>query len=668
MTTTAARPVPALGPARTPELPTVAERTLPNGLRVLAVRRPGVPLVEVRLRVPFSGPGLDHIATAQLLGDTLLLGTDRRSAAQLAADLQALGGSLSASTDSDRLAVGGSVLAPGLGGLLELVGEVLTGAAYPDREVEGERDRLVQELAIYRSQAGVVAREALLRRMYGDHPYGRELPTADAVQAVQAEALRSVHAERVAPEGSVLVLVGDLDAGRGARRGRAGADRLDRQGRRRGRAPAARPAGRPGAAARPARRRADDGADVGSRADPHLARPPGLHARQPGLRWLLLVALGRQHPRGQGLHLQPALRRRPPARGLARHAGRRRRHRRDRARAARDVVRARPGRDRPGRAGRAGPGPALRHRLARPVDRLAGRAGQHADRAHRRRARRGVAARLAARAAAGHRRPGARRGGALPRPRRPDRRAGRRRGAGRGARRPGCCRSSGSEAAGPVEGHGRPRRGDPGGRRRPWLPPGSAPGCWSSRRRPPSSTAPTWCWSARTRRRRRAGSTSAGSTSSPYFAVAGPLPRRLGARPTGAARRRLRPGRPRRRAARPRRRAGQLARRPPALLAVRRADPQRQGGSLRVCEADGSDALPPHRSRRDRAHHRRWRPRRARAAGRLAARPLLHPGRLRRAGRERRAGGGPRGRRGGGHRRARGRATAAASRGRSRPA
>ena len=32
---------------------TVAERTLDNGLRVVAVRKPGVPLVEMRLRVPF---------------------------------------------------------------------------------------------------------------------------------------------------------------------------------------------------------------------------------------------------------------------------------------------------------------------------------------------------------------------------------------------------------------------------------------------------------------------------------------------------------------------------------------------------------------------------------------------------------------------------------------
>lgn len=214
VTSTLARPVPALGKQRTPRLPTVAERTLDNGLRVLAVRRPGVPLVELRLRVPFSGKGVDHVAKAQLLGDTLLSGTDRRTAGQLAADLQALGGSLSASVDSDRLGMGGSVLAGGLPDLLGLLGEVLTSAAYPKDEVAGERERLVHELAVHRSQAGVVAREALLSRMYGDHPYGRELPTGEAVEAVKAAALRKLHEKRVAPEGSVLVLVGDLSPDR----------------------------------------------------------------------------------------------------------------------------------------------------------------------------------------------------------------------------------------------------------------------------------------------------------------------------------------------------------------------------------------------------------------------------------------------------------------------
>ncbi len=216
--TLAARAVPAVGKPRPLKLPSVAERTLDSGLRVLAVRRPGVPLAELRLRIPFAAPtgkaGRVHTAQAALLGDTLLSGTASRDAAQLAADVQALGGQLSASTDADRLGFGGSVLVDGLPGLLELLADVLTGASYPKREVVGERDRFVQELAIYRSQASVIAREALLHRLYGDHPYGRELPTAEQVEQVKASGLRALHAKRVVPAGSILTVVGDLTPAR----------------------------------------------------------------------------------------------------------------------------------------------------------------------------------------------------------------------------------------------------------------------------------------------------------------------------------------------------------------------------------------------------------------------------------------------------------------------
>lgn len=218
MTAELVRPLPPLATPRPAKLPTVAERTLDNGLRVLAVRRPGVPLAELRLRIPFAGPGgkggRAHTAQTQLLGDTLLSGTERRTAAQLAADVQALGGQLAASTDADLLGFGGSVLVSGLPGLLELLGDVLISASYPAREVVGERDRLVQELAIYRSQAAVVAREALMARLYGEHPYGRELPSAKEVQQVKDSQLRSLHAKRIAPAGSILTIVGDLTPAR----------------------------------------------------------------------------------------------------------------------------------------------------------------------------------------------------------------------------------------------------------------------------------------------------------------------------------------------------------------------------------------------------------------------------------------------------------------------
>jgi predicted Zn-dependent peptidase len=47
--------------------------------------------------------------------------------------------------------------------------------------------------------------------MYGKHPYAVQTPEPDQVRAVRPAHLRALHADRVRPEGAVLVLVGDLN-------------------------------------------------------------------------------------------------------------------------------------------------------------------------------------------------------------------------------------------------------------------------------------------------------------------------------------------------------------------------------------------------------------------------------------------------------------------------
>ena len=88
---------------------------------------------------------------------------------------------------------------------------MLVSATYPDDEVDGERDRVEQEITIARSQPAVLAREALLGRLHPAHPYGTELPSPGAVTAVTAARMRDMHAGRVSPDRALLTLVGDLD-------------------------------------------------------------------------------------------------------------------------------------------------------------------------------------------------------------------------------------------------------------------------------------------------------------------------------------------------------------------------------------------------------------------------------------------------------------------------
>jgi zinc protease len=207
--------VPALTAPRKPKRLSTSEVTLDNGLRVLAVRRPGVPLVELRLRIPFLSARAAHSARASLLSETLLTGTPSYDRAGLASAVQALGGALGVGVDADRLLISASVLAGNLSALLAILAEALTSATYASGEVDTERERLVERLTIARSRAGTVAGEALAHRMYGQHPYAFDLPQPADVQASTAKQLLKLHADFVRPSGAVMVIVGDLSPARG---------------------------------------------------------------------------------------------------------------------------------------------------------------------------------------------------------------------------------------------------------------------------------------------------------------------------------------------------------------------------------------------------------------------------------------------------------------------
>jgi zinc protease len=206
--TTTLLPLPDLDTTRPLTLPLQAEITLPNGLTVLAIRRPSVPLAELRLRLPFATAPM---AASAVMAQTLFSGTATKSTVEIAADLQAVGGGLASGVDPDRLLISGNSLTTGLDRLLEILAEVIDGASYPEQEVDTERERLADRIKMAQSQPQHLARVALLKRMYGDHPYAVQTPSAEEVRAVGPEALRQLHSQRLHPAGGTLVLAGDFD-------------------------------------------------------------------------------------------------------------------------------------------------------------------------------------------------------------------------------------------------------------------------------------------------------------------------------------------------------------------------------------------------------------------------------------------------------------------------
>lgn len=209
----------AAGPRPLPPLAATAPRATPasvtletdTGLAITAVRQASTPMVELRLRIPFGGTDAVHAARAELLADTILLGTAQRDRTEIDGALAAVGGHLSAHVGPQRLLLTGNVLAPGLPVMLDILADTLAAAAYPKPDVDRERDILVEQLAISQAQPSTIAREHLQRKRFGRHPAVFEVPDAERVSAVTAVGLRRLHRAGVVPSGSSLTLVGDLD-------------------------------------------------------------------------------------------------------------------------------------------------------------------------------------------------------------------------------------------------------------------------------------------------------------------------------------------------------------------------------------------------------------------------------------------------------------------------
>ena len=208
--------VPQVGKFRPTRLPPVEERTLGNGLRVLAVRTKGIPMVQARLALPAPRPRATSADRARqlVLAETLLSGTERRDSVEVAEALQRMGGHLGSSVDSEDVRLRGSALSPSLGDLLALLGEV-----WPSPPSRRARSRSNGPARPRRCCCSGPSRpsspvSAFKQRIFGDHSYAGGLPDPGEVAAVTAADLRRYFKARVTARGGLLVLVGDLRPGK----------------------------------------------------------------------------------------------------------------------------------------------------------------------------------------------------------------------------------------------------------------------------------------------------------------------------------------------------------------------------------------------------------------------------------------------------------------------
>lgn len=202
--------IPSPGPLPTVRLGDVADTRLRNGVRVVAVRRSQIPLVQLRLRVPLGDVGVRDGSSLRLLPKLLLAGTGDRSGSEVAAEIQRLGAHVDAAAGTDHLALDASAPVAHLDEVLALVADIVAHPSFDKVEVAGERERVVQEIQQEAADPVGGATRALWAELFPDHPYAAPLPNIGAVEATGRGKLGRFHAARVRPRRSTLTVVGDL--------------------------------------------------------------------------------------------------------------------------------------------------------------------------------------------------------------------------------------------------------------------------------------------------------------------------------------------------------------------------------------------------------------------------------------------------------------------------
>ena len=188
-------------------------RVLPGGVVVLTKETSTTPAVTILVGLR-AGAYYDPVGaegTAALLARVLDRGTETRTAAAIADELDGRGASLSVIAGRHQLTVSATCLAEDFEPIFELVSEVIRRPSFDEAEVETRRAELITAILQDEDDPGAVAVDVLMGRLYPTHPYGRRpRGTTTTVHAIDRSGLVGFHRSWFAPEGTTVVVAGDV--------------------------------------------------------------------------------------------------------------------------------------------------------------------------------------------------------------------------------------------------------------------------------------------------------------------------------------------------------------------------------------------------------------------------------------------------------------------------
>jgi predicted Zn-dependent peptidase len=174
--------------------PGVLRTELPGGLRVVTEAVAGVRSVSLGIWIGIGSRDEtpEQAGAAHYLEHLLFKGTRRRTAKEIAEELDAVGGDLNAFTAKEHTCYYAHVLDTDLPLAVEVLADVVTDATLQPPDVEIERSVVLEEIAMRDDDPEDLLGELSDEALFGDHPLGR--PVIGSEESVRGMDRDTLHA------------------------------------------------------------------------------------------------------------------------------------------------------------------------------------------------------------------------------------------------------------------------------------------------------------------------------------------------------------------------------------------------------------------------------------------------------------------------------------------
>jgi predicted Zn-dependent peptidase len=187
---------------------------LDNGLTVATERMPEIATATLGIWV---GVGSRHEAPEEhglshLIEHMAFKGTGRRSARQIAEDIEDIGGDINAATSVEYTSYTARVLGENIDVAIDVLGDILTNSVFDEAELAREKGVILQEHAAVEDTPDDLIYDAFMETAFAGQAIGRPiLGTPQTIERLDGGTIRAFMAREYTPGRMVLAAAGNVD-------------------------------------------------------------------------------------------------------------------------------------------------------------------------------------------------------------------------------------------------------------------------------------------------------------------------------------------------------------------------------------------------------------------------------------------------------------------------